>query len=332
MKKKLSSELIIIIILIPFFVWGALYYSSLTGKGLPDYTVINKSNQGYSVFYDTVKELGYPIDRSLKPIGEHSYDSVQVVVETIYWDIGSEEVKSWIREGGLLVYLSQGQTPSIAEATYIRVEDNIEIYQYGKGWIIKATPIDLLNSTIIKDYTKAYQLLQIIDKHDYSDIYFNEVYLFTSNDSMSLWEYIPLPYKIILYQFLLTIAGYFYLKGKRFGKPIPFYEEVERIENEYLHTAASLYMQGGCWDLILQSYFRSLVKLLNATPQNWIELWEAKKLPKLNKAKRIHDFMSQSQEKIKAKDYVETIIMIEELKGLTRKGREVHWKTLKKYR
>ena len=43
-------------------------------------------------------------------------------------------------------------------------------------------------------------------------------------------KYIPRTIKIIIFQLILVVIGYFWLKGKHFGKTIPLYEEIERLK------------------------------------------------------------------------------------------------------
>ncbi len=316
MKKKLSKELTIFLILIPIFLWTALYISDIRGGSLPAYSVANRSVNGYSVFYDTLKDMNYRVDRSLKPLAEHEYNQVQIVAESPVLNLLSEEsIKNWISNGGIIVYLSQ-EPPTIDYASRLSSAGSVGKYQYQNGFIMTLNPEVLLNSTLTEDYTKAYQLIQAIDGHEYSEIYFNEYYMYAQNESPGLWAYIPIAYRLLCYQLLIALAAYFYYKGRGFGRPIPLYEESERVENEYIHTAAALYIQGSCWDVILESYYRSLLRLLRVSDKELLAVWEAKGLPEINKVKSIQALMERPNSGLRSKAYIEAILLIEELKSL----------------
>jgi hypothetical protein len=189
---------------------------------------------------------------------------------------------------------------------------------------------NLTNKTLTKDTYYAYELLEVI--HTYSDksIYFNEAHLYSNSSSKSLWDAVPIEFKYIIYQILMVLAAYIYYKGKRFGKPLPLYEEVERNENEYLYSAASLYRAAGAWDLMIDNYYEDFLKLMDCSNEGWLEYWENEKLPALDKAKEVHNFINNKKAKANAKEYIQVVSTIEKLKKIYQKRREVYWKTLKK--
>jgi hypothetical protein len=94
MKARRSRDLIILLILIPIFLWAAFYISSKMENRIPAYSVINKSSMGYSVFYESLRELGLPVERTLKPVASQDTNSVQIVVPGGSFDINSEETKA----------------------------------------------------------------------------------------------------------------------------------------------------------------------------------------------------------------------------------------------
>lgn len=330
MKKKLSKELIAFFILIPIFLWIAFYTSGIRGSNIPAYSVINKSNHGYSVFFDSLQELGYNVERSLKPIKDHHHDGVQIIADVAGFSILEDDIKNWIKEGGLLVFMWENHEPVIPYTSKTSSEGSIDIYLYEKGGIISLKADTLLNTTLTWNHEGAYQLLKTLEVFGNRDIYFNELYLFAPSNNLTLWDHLPLAYKFVLYQLIIVAVAFFYFKGKGFGKPIPLYEEEERIENEYIHTAAALYMQGNCCDIIFEGYYRSLLKLLRTSEENLYSAWESKGLTEAHKLKRLITFMDKPKGEKNSKEYIEMILIIEDLKKQIRKGREIHWKTLKK--
>ncbi len=179
------------------------------------------------------------------------------------------------------------------------------------------------------DVSKAYNLVKELDSTSYKKIYFNEYNIFAPGQQKGLWDYTPLGVKMIIYQLALVIIAFYYYKGKRFGKPIPLYEEVERSENEYVYNTASIYRQADCWDIMVESYYGSLLKEMNSTHEHWLEYWERKSLPSLNNAKKVYNFMNNKKDKYNKNECMQIINIIEELKSILTKRRDSYWKTWK---
>lgn len=327
MKKRVSKDIILFIILIPVFLFLAFFISSRIQSKLPSYSVINKSRTGLSVFYKALKELKYPVERTLKPIESCDENSIQIAAETSNFDINNEEIKGWIENGGTLVYLRDNIFGSIE----YEVTQNLSITtsKLKKGNIIEVEGRGLTNKALIKSSDLAYKLLMEIDKYPYENIYFNEAHLYPSAKK-SLWDSVPIGIKYICYQLIIILIAFFYYKGKRFGKPIPLSDEVERKENEYLYSTASLYRQAKCWDLMVEGYYKSLLSSINYYDRNWLEYWERGNLPSYDQAKKVFDFMNNRNEKAKRRDYIQIVNTIEHLKNILKKRGDLNWKALKK--
>jgi hypothetical protein len=330
MKRKTDKELMWFVVLIPLFLWGSFYILSRMDNKLPDYSTVNKSNMGCSVFFETLKELKYPIDKTIEPVDSCDVGDIQIVTEGDKFDVNSEEIKSWVQAGGILIYLTNGRFNFIDYGKSPEVKSNIILYKYNKGMVINAEVSDVTNKMLTKKTSNAYELLKEIDSHPYKKIYFNEAHLYSVTDEKSLWDYIPIELKYIIYQLIIVIMAFFYYKGKRFGKIVPLYEEVERIENEYLYSAAALYRVAKCSDLILDNYYKDFLKQMNRTDENWLEYWKQQKLPSENKAKKIYEFMHRKNKKSAVKEYVQMVTILEQLSCIVKKRRDEHWKILKR--
>ncbi len=330
MKKRISKDLIIFIILIPIFLWVTLQISSGMGNKLPSYSIINKSKTGLSVFYETLRELNYPVGRSLKALASENEGTLQIAAIGGNFDVNDQEVRNWIESGGTLVYLTNEKYPNVGYGVTPEIKGRISLYKYSKGMLIVANVDNLKNKALTKDTAYAYELLEVIHGYSNKGIYFNEAHLYSGSSSKSLWDAIPTEFKYIVYQILIALAAYIYYKGKRFGKTISLYEEVERTENEYLYSAASLYRAAGAWDLMIDNYYKNFLKTINSRDEDWLEYWEKEKLPALDKAKVVYDFISNKKAKTKAKEYIQIVSTIEKLKKIFEKRREAYWKTLKK--
>ncbi|HCW05155.1 MAG TPA: hypothetical protein DGK91_11900 [Clostridium sp.] len=284
MKKKSNSHLIlfIIIALILFFI--AIFLQNNGGNIRFAYSAENKSKDGVSVFFESVQQLGYSVEVSKDLVEEHSTSDMQVVVANRNFSLEEKEVREWIEEGGRLVYLNESP---YMYSTYGTLEDNgeqVKVYSYGKGKIILAevksfTNGDLyIKGLINEDRKEAYELFKIIEGEGPEKIYFNESYFYITSETKTLWDSLSMDQKFFCYQIILFLIAFFAYKGKRFGKPIPLYEEVERTENEYVYSAAALYKHAACWDLAAENYYKSFLRLINKSHDNWLEYWEEEQL------------------------------------------------------
>lgn len=331
MKKKASKELIIFIILIPVFLWIAFQLSN--GSQMPAYSVENKSAKGYSVFLEAMQKLKVPASTIMRDVDSQDINSIQIVSANDKFDINADEVRGWVSRGGTLVYLTSYEYESVDYNVKPITKGNLEIYRYDKGMVICADINSITNGTLVKSKKDAYELFSLITGSPQKKVYFDEFYIYGSNNK-TLWDYTPGEIKIIIYQVLIVLAVFFYYKGKRFGKPIPLYEEEERIENEYLYSAAALYKQAGCWDIMLENYYKSFLKHMRLSTREWLEYWEREKLPSFNKAKKVYEFMNnlnsnQGKGKDNSDEYMQIVNMIEQLDNIYMKRREEYWKTLK---
>jgi hypothetical protein len=330
MKFKKSRDLIIFLILIPIFLWAAFYISSRMENKLPAYSVMNKASMGYSVFYESLRELKLPVERSLKPVVSQDTNSIQIVVPGGSFDINNEETKAWLNKGGILVHLAPENFRLLDFAVQPEIKDKLVIYKYGRGRVIGYDAFAATNKQLMSNTDNAYELLAEIGKQGNKKIYFNETHLFIAATNKTLWDYVPLWIRFVIFQVIMSLAAFFYYKGKRFGKPIALYEEVERNENEFLYSASSLYRQAKGYDLMAENYYNNLLRELKSNEEEWLEKWEREQLPELSKAKQVHTFMKDMKAKKKPKDYIKIVSYIEQLTNLLEKRRDSYWKALKK--
>jgi hypothetical protein len=330
MKIKRNKDLILFVILIPLFLCGAFYASSKMNNPIPSYSVENKSQTGYSIFFEALKELNCPVDRTLKAVKDYDNSNIQIIAQGGNFDVNDSEIKKWVSDGGILVYLTTEDSLLTKYESKPEVKDNFKIYKYHKGSIISLDADYITNKTLTKDTTKAYELLKEINSHNYKKIYFNEVHLFASADKKSLWDCIPMEIKYIIYQFIIVLAAFLYYKGKRFGKIMPLYDEEERSENEYLYSAASLYRQAKCLDIMVENYYKSFLKQINYSSDDWLEYWEREKLPQGSKAKKVYEFMNNTKLKVKVNEYIQIVNTLEQLTNILKKRRDLYWKDLKR--
>ncbi|WP_026476870.1 DUF4350 domain-containing protein [Alkaliphilus transvaalensis] len=334
MKGKLNKELMIFIFLIPIFLMGASFFSNRSDQ-LPSYSTLNRGERGYSVYYETLKQLGYPVQRGLIRLENQEINKFQIVVEYGDFDINHKDIREWVEEGGRLLYLTQDHRSIVEYGNKVIIDDDIFYISYEKGMIIVGDADGITNASLLVDTSYPYQLLQMLVTYATDEIIFNEYHLFNEGNNNSLWNQIPLNFKMIIYQLILVVIGFFYYKGKSFGKPIPLHDEVEREEHEYLYASASLYRGAKCWDIMLENYYENFLKILGKHEENWLELWGQTQLPHYHKAKEVYSFMEQEENQVKVsgkekyketqyseKEYKRMVELIDQLTMVLKKRRE----------
>lgn len=328
---KRNKDIVLFIILVITVLFIAFQISSRMKSSFPDYSVLNKSEKGYSIIFKALKELNYDVERTTKEINLQDKGSIQIVVDDENLDINSKDISEWVKAGGVLVYFG-GYYLDTIDFGEEEEKGNLFIYKYGKGVVIEGSANDFANITLKNKRDSAYEIITELSNYPDRTICFNETYMFFHKESTDLWSITPLYVKFIIYQFVLVVIAFIIYKGKRFGKTIPLYEEEERSENEYLYSAAFLYQQTKCWDLMFNNYYNSFLKEIRLHKDNWLEYWQQEQLPLLNTAREVFNFNIKVQSKMNIgdKEYMHAVTMLEQLKDILRKRRELYWKSLKK--
>lgn len=329
MKKKTNKDLIIFLILIPILLWVTFSLSSSKDNGIPNYSVLNKAKSGCSVFYEALQKLNYPVKRIVTPLAMSPTNNIQVVVPGGDFDISDSSIITWVEDGGVIIYLTQGNFHFVINGTLPTYKGNLAIYKFKKGKILAMDVSYFENAALKKKTKEPYLLLKELTNYSYSNISFNENNLFLKTNSQTLWDYIPFKMKFFVYQLILLLGAFFYYKSKRFGKTLPLYDEVERTENEYLYSAAALYKQAHCSDLMLDNYYQHFLKQIGYPRSSWLEYWNDAGLPSMDKATKVFTFMNSSNPSTKSKDILGIVKLIDELTNIL-KRRDQHWNTQKK--
>jgi len=234
---------------------------------------------------------------------------------------------AWLESGGILVCFTADAIPPDVYGELPEVKGNLKTYRVNQGTVIVADASGYTNRALTKNTDDAYELFKQVEGYSPDEICFNEFYMFSDMERQTLWAYTPLEVKFVLFQLLLAFGAFLYWKGKRFGKPVPLYEEVERSENEYLHTVASLYRQAKCWDIVLANYYRSFLRELGYPHEEWLNYWKKEYRDSLKKARRVFEFMSKPLKGHSAKEYIQIVTILEHLKTVNQNGRERGWNT-----
>ena len=308
-KKIRNLAALAVIALLFYFARKALP----TTEGLfePNYTTFSTGAEGCALFYDTLKIMGYPVSRDTIFLDQsRPIDNVQIVIQPDFAYVGAnhyERISNWVIHGGTLLYFESGYSlllHYIEANNEIRVIERIEggaLYQLGLGKIFIGEASYITNTALIEGGdVYAQQIANMLNNLSYNKIYFNEAYHGYGTDK-GLFESLPIGIRLLGFQLvLLTIAIIMYF-GKRFGRIIPYYEEIEREENEYVFTLTNLYMSIGLGSAAVDVYDKKFKKACGNYFRNSaalefsdiLALWQAENIPSKDKL----DYIAHSQGK-----------------------------------
>lgn len=349
MKTKDKRNILIILILFPIFLWLTLTFTNDNENTFKPYSIFNNGEKGVSVIHKSFSELGYTTGLILTEVYSQDTSMAQIVIESerpYKLDLNSDNIKNWIGNGGALIYLVPNWDSYVInygseiDSYASKERKDAKAYSYNKGLLVMGDPIILNNKTLTTNTDGAYWLVAQLDNIGIDSINFNEYYHYYEGHKPSLWRDIPAGIKFAIYQVAIVLIIIIYYYGKRFGKVVPLYEEVERTENEYIYSAASLFKKGELReDVILNIYDNFLSSFEDSTGHkstnnyiSWINIWEKEKLPDMSKAKKLYKFIEtmKNGKKISSREMLEIVDIIEHLKKIIDKGREVHWRELKR--
>ncbi|MCL1844790.1 MAG: DUF4350 domain-containing protein [Defluviitaleaceae bacterium] len=257
-KKWLAVFFPAVIVIIAL---GVSYFLD-TGDGTP-FSVRSTGERGASLIFDTLRHMGYPVRRSYRPLTpETDTDSVYVLLQPrspYINDAIASEMLEWVENGGRLVFLHWTYPQTVFDraldnATNIpaphRHNDNppgvFHLYTHGDGAVLTGASVWIGNYNLMNNHLHGTRLQNVLSdwhaEREISVIFFAEYYhgLHTPQNFIGR---LPLVLRLILLQMVILSIVAIWFFGKRFGNPVPYYEEIEREENEYVRALARLYSQ-----------------------------------------------------------------------------------------
>ncbi|PKM51820.1 MAG: hypothetical protein CVV02_04210 [Firmicutes bacterium HGW-Firmicutes-7] len=318
-KKKSTVKKVLLVILIIIVVGVYLLIQFQKSNKTPN-SFNNAGYLGNSLYYDTLKELGYKVSYEIEPI--ENINTKGLVVLNVasnsngLEDEDYEKIFQYVRDGGIMLVLFIDSIDRQIDDSLVEIEEEHKLQPYRKwvsdtGGVLMYGSIDTTsNITVSTNREMAYSTLRML--HPYIDkegMIFNEYYLYVSDGHRSLWKEIPQGLKFIIYQILLVIVLFFAYKGKRFGAPSILYEEVEPDEHQYAKAVGGLYYRGGHYEVLIDAYYKHFINKVyhkhllyyDVNENNWLTVFQDYKDIEYKTAKKVHDFMS----KYKNGDYKE---------------------------
>jgi len=213
----------------------------------PAFSTFNSGRNGCALLFDTLGEMGYPVSRGFEPITRYSdVNAAQIVTgPDIYLDW--DRVFDWVRRGGKLVWVGEPTRLRRMIAEYdltLEYFDEIYIFSHGLGHFALCPPSGLTNGDLLHDRSAGRKLESVLSGWNCESILFNEYY-HGYESSPNLFRDLPVYIKLIIIQLALAAAAIVLRLGKRFGRMVPYYEESEREENEFILALANIYEKSG---------------------------------------------------------------------------------------
>jgi len=221
------------------------------------YTSFSSGYFGGSLFFDTLEHMGYPVRRRYRAFDANnsSTDDVFIFIspriDSASLQTTLDSMAEWVYSGGQMIFLHPNvATLSLFHETMGARGQLIPLpsmppwsmYRFGSGEIILGNSAPVLNRALMITTSPGWALETHLRHWDANTIWFMEYYHgFQRQDTF--FSTLPLIVQLILIQLILaTIAAIIHF-SRRFGNPIPYYEEVERDENEHVRALARLYMK-----------------------------------------------------------------------------------------
>ncbi len=247
--KNRVKEIIIAVVAITLFVTASFRFSSDVGSTEPLYSVLNTRETGVSVLYETLKKMGFPVEIDYQKITKLTpLSDIQVVVtpDSAYCsDKELEEMLNWVFDGGLLIFAygkSSGYFDAMLEKRRVKPYETaaFSYYQLGFGEIYTLDANLITNKTLAADTSGGLVFVDILGEYYYYSLNFNEFY-HGLGQAGSFTADLPAGVKILVVQVVMVAFLIVFYYGRRFGKPVPYYEETDRDENEFVLTVANVY-------------------------------------------------------------------------------------------
>jgi hypothetical protein len=247
-----------------------MFVSSLNlASQQPDYTIYNSAANGVSLIYDTLNEMGYNAEPEFQILTASSNTRYpRIVIEPTYYYYGDSEEKrlaDFVSAGGNVIYLCENHSlmKRVFETVYgareVYGNDSYTLYSCADGEVLIGPASGITNAALMRDRRAGYYTADVLSRWGVMSIFINEAYHGFSTDP-GFWDAAPVNIKTMAYHVLvITVLVLLYL-GKRFGKFVPYYEELEREENEYLKALANVYLKAGSGYIIYEADLERFLK------------------------------------------------------------------------
>ena len=248
MKKKSFAWILPAIIVVIALAISVLFN---TGDDTP-FTSSGTGERGASLLFDTLAHMGYGVRAGYRPLTTSiSSEDVFVIIQPRMPRIChcmAEEMLLWVENGGRLVFLCDDHprtAVNLAENTSGRNVGDFRLYRHGYGEIITGNATPITNIRLMENAAPGEAIQTTLSRwnseREIRSIFFAEYYHGFHSPETFIGR-MPVLMRLMFTQMIFFAIVAIWHLGKRFGNPVPFYEEIEREENEHVRALARLYM------------------------------------------------------------------------------------------
>jgi len=218
----------------------------------PIHSAITTGERGVSLLYDTLRHMGYPARISRRPLtASTNTNYVYIIIQPVsppFDDTKMQALFDWAYAGGRLVFLHNSFFNFMGQLSpeYSTQVGNLTVHSIGSGEIVVGRAQHITNLNMMNDHETGTALHSILSRWGAERIFFAEYYHGLHNPG-NFFTNLPLIVRLVFVQLILVSIIVVWHIGKRFGNAIPYYQEVEREENEHVRALARLYMKIKNW-------------------------------------------------------------------------------------
>lgn len=313
-KKRIRIEIPLITAALVLFVLFAVYSSYDNARKQPAYTSFCTADDGVSLLFDSLAVYGFDVITGFEPPQSGIIGDVQLIIEPSGFEAYEDSVLAWIEGGGRLILALDGS--SLRYFSGILFDGETRYFSIGLGDILMIDSKRLTNLSLKTDRSAGLEIVKTLERWNMKTVVFNEFFHGFEKSGGSFWKDLPLAIKLIAAQFVIFAIAVILFLGKRFGTPVPYYEEDERTENEYIIALANLYRHAGVWGFATEAYYKRFIAKAarhmgvseSEVRERLPELWESHGLKRAHTASMLAESMKcENPDKKLAKSIIANI-------------------------
>ena len=246
MKKSVSWIIPLVIVIA-----ASIFLLVMGQNDGPPYVSNSRGDWGVSVLYDTLGLLGFNVGRSQSPLTTRSNTGDAYIIISPRSPRVNEEMASamleWVYMGGRLIFLS---SYPILDRLLFQLDvprDEIlgyALYRYGQGEVLTGSARPVLNINLADSSQSGHGIFLTLERWNPQRVRFADYY-HGFHAGTTLVGSLPLVVQLFLLQAVIFAVALIWYLGKRFGAVVPYFQIIEREENEYLRSLARLYFLTG---------------------------------------------------------------------------------------
>ena len=242
--KKLMPRLIPLVIIIS----AAVFLLNMGQNDGPFFVSSSRGDWGTNVLYDTLNLLNFNVGRSQRPLTTRTSLGDAYIILSPRSPFVSEEMAEvmieWVYLGGRLIFLDS--FPYLERFVDGIGEDvlGFRLFRHGQGELLTGRARHVANISLAENSALGHGVFLTLYRWNPDRVRFGDYY-HGFHAGTTLVGNLPLVVQLFLMQSVIFAAAIIWYLGKRFGAVVPYYDIIERDENEYLRSLARLFFLTG---------------------------------------------------------------------------------------